>query len=121
MHDLIIRESSESEVGQQGSRRFRLVAATGQGGGRDPGQLAELFDERHEAVKTAIVHVIAVAHEHDCKVGTCGRVPSDLPDFAALLVEHDIDSISLNPDSVFSVIEHLTGSRTSGAKSNDAQ
>ena len=75
---------------------------------RDSSELKALFDERDEAVKTAITQVIEKAHAKGCKVGICGQAPSDYPDFAQFLVESGIDSISLNPDSVLTVIEHLT-------------
>ncbi|MEB3827411.1 phosphoenolpyruvate synthase [Phormidium sp. CCY1219] len=70
---------------------------------RDSEELAELFDERNEAVKRAIRRLIHSAHEGDRKVGICGQAPSDYPDFAAFLVETGIDSISLNPDSVVQI------------------
>jgi pyruvate, water dikinase len=75
---------------------------------RDSEKLKDLFDERNEAVKTAIRDVIRRAHEKDCKVGICGQAPSDFPEFAQFLVECGIDSMSLNPDSVIPVIERLT-------------
>jgi pyruvate,water dikinase len=65
---------------------------------RDSAELAELFDERNEAVKSVIHDVIRAAHKKDCKVGICGEAPSDYPEFAAFLVESGIDSISINPD-----------------------
>ncbi|MFW6075958.1 MAG: putative PEP-binding protein, partial [Chloroflexota bacterium] len=74
---------------------------------RDSEMLSDLFDERNEAVERAIVEVIERAHSRGCKVGICGEAPSDYPEFARFLVEHGIDSISLNPDSVFAVIQHL--------------
>lgn len=67
---------------------------------RDSGELAEVFDERNEAVKRMIAQLIEAAHAKGVKVGICGQAPSDYPDFAAFLVEQGIDSISLNPDSV---------------------
>ncbi|MEZ5170350.1 MAG: phosphoenolpyruvate synthase [Acidimicrobiia bacterium] len=71
---------------------------------RDSEVLAHIFDERNEAVVRMIRQVITVAHEHDCKVGICGQAPSDHTDFAEMLVEEGIDSISLNPDSVLDVL-----------------
>jgi pyruvate, water dikinase len=41
------------------------------------------------------------------KVGICGQAPSDYPDFAAFLVEQEIDSLSLNPDSIVDVNKHI--------------
>lgn len=74
---------------------------------RDSGELSELFDERDEAVKLAIEMVIQAAHAKGRKVGICGQGPSDHPDFAAFLVKAGIDSISLNPDSVITVIHEV--------------
>ena len=37
-------------------------------------------------------------------IGICGQAPSDYPDFAAFLVKHGIESISLNPDTVVRAI-----------------
>ena len=67
---------------------------------RDSNQVAALFDERNEAVKRSCIELIQRAHKHHRKVGICGQAPSDYPDFAAFLVEHGIDSVSLTPDSV---------------------
>ncbi len=72
---------------------------------RDSDRLADLFDERHPAVKQAIRHLIQKAHAKDTPVGICGQAPSDYPDFAAFLVEAGIDSISVNPDSVLEVLK----------------
>jgi pyruvate,water dikinase len=74
---------------------------------RGSSELAYLFDERHEAVKRLIRHLIPAAHQAGCKVGICGEAPSDYPDFAAFLVEVGIDSISLNPDSVIQVKQRV--------------
>ncbi|PYJ16971.1 MAG: phosphoenolpyruvate synthase [Verrucomicrobia bacterium] len=65
---------------------------------RDSAELAELFDERNEAVKDVVRDVIRAAHKARCKVGICGEAPSDYPEFAEFLVESGIDSISINPD-----------------------
>lgn len=70
---------------------------------RDSTILAPLFDERNEAVKTMIRNLLDTSHRTGSKVGICGQAPSDYPDFATFLVEHGIDSISLNPDSIVSV------------------
>lgn len=66
---------------------------------RDSERLAELFDERNEAVTRFIADVIAKAHAAGIKIGICGQGPSDHPDFAEFLVAQGIDSVSLNPDS----------------------
>lgn len=74
---------------------------------RDSAELAYLFDERHEAVRTTIVNLLRAAHKAKRKVGICGQAPSDYPEFAAFLVEAGIDSISLNPDSVITVKQRI--------------
>ncbi|MCB1614681.1 MAG: phosphoenolpyruvate synthase [Pseudomonadales bacterium] len=74
---------------------------------RDSALLKELFDARNDAVKSMIAQVIDIAHQNGCKVGICGQAPSDHPEFAEFLVECGIDSISLNPDSVFKTSHHI--------------
>ncbi|MCB2184177.1 MAG: phosphoenolpyruvate synthase [Desulfobulbaceae bacterium] len=74
---------------------------------RDAEELADLFDERNEAVKRMIRSLIKSAHAAGKKVGICGQAPSDYPEFAEFLVRSGIDSISLNPDSVANVIRHV--------------
>ena len=66
---------------------------------RDSAELAALFDERDAAVLWMIRTVIERAHAAGVKVGFCGQAPSNDPDFARLLVESGIDSISVTPDS----------------------
>jgi len=67
---------------------------------RDSALVADLFDERQEAVKEMIRMAIRTARRCGRKIGICGQAPSDYPDFARFLVEEGIDSISLNPDAV---------------------
>ena len=68
-----------------------------------------MFDERNPAVKKMISMLIEAAHARDRYVGICGQGPSDHPELAEFLVEQGIDSISLNPDSVLTVIERVAG------------
>ncbi|SHE89966.1 phosphoenolpyruvate synthase [Fodinibius roseus] len=74
---------------------------------RDSADLAYLFDENDPAVKKAIREVISRGHQAGIRIGFCGQAPSDNTDYAAFLVECGIDSISLNPDSVVSVIKKV--------------
>ncbi|MFM7237426.1 MAG: phosphoenolpyruvate synthase [Cyanobium sp.] len=67
---------------------------------RDSALIADLFDERHPAVKTLIRMAVETAHRCGRKIGICGQAPSDYPEFARFLVGLGIDSISLNPDAV---------------------
>ncbi|MDC2887840.1 phosphoenolpyruvate synthase [Psychrosphaera algicola] len=67
---------------------------------RDSGLIADLFDERDEAVKALLSLAIKACKKANKYVGICGQGPSDHEDFANWLVEQGIDSISLNPDTV---------------------
>ncbi|PIR74580.1 MAG: phosphoenolpyruvate synthase [Candidatus Magasanikbacteria bacterium CG10_big_fil_rev_8_21_14_0_10_47_10] len=67
---------------------------------RDTTALAHIGNENNEAVKRLIAQVITVAHAAGKPVGICGQAPSDYPDFTKFLIQHGIDSISLNPDTV---------------------
>jgi len=67
---------------------------------RDSAQIAPLFDERNDAIYRSLRDLLHTAREHERKVGICGQAPSDFPEFARFLVEHGIDSLSLNPDAV---------------------
>jgi pyruvate,water dikinase len=77
------------------------------GVGRDAERLSHLFDERTPSVKRMVRALIDQAHADGRPVGICGQAPSDHPDFAEFLVEADIDSISVIPDSVADVIQHV--------------
>ena len=70
---------------------------------RDSQRLAPQFDERNAAVMALIKELVEVAHRRGRVVGLCGQAPSDHPDFARLLVEIGIDSISVTPDSFVAV------------------
>jgi len=74
---------------------------------RDSERLAPLFDERDPAVIRSIGRVIDAAHEVGRKVGLCGQRPSDDPEFARLLVQAGIDSVSVAPDSFLVVKENV--------------
>jgi pyruvate,water dikinase len=67
---------------------------------RDSEIVAQLFDERNEAVMRSIEEVIQRVRASRRKIGICGQAPSDYPEFARFLVSCGIDSISLNPDTV---------------------
>lgn len=67
---------------------------------RDSAIVADLFDERNEAVKRLVEFVVRTAKQHHRKIGICGDAPSTHPDFAQFLVKCGIDSISLSPDAI---------------------
>ena len=70
---------------------------------RDNATLKELFDERNAAVTESIATLLEKSRRSGTKTGICGQAPSDYPDFAAFLVRHGIDSISVSPDSFLTV------------------
>ncbi len=67
---------------------------------RDSEFFSSGFDERDEAVVRIIKMAIAGAHRNNRPIGICGQAPSDYPEFAKLLIDLGIDSLSLNDDSV---------------------
>jgi pyruvate, water dikinase len=74
---------------------------------RDSTMLADMFDERDEAVKRAVHQLIQGAHAAGKTIGICGQAPSDYPEFAEFLVAEGIDAISLNADSVLAMLPKI--------------
>ena len=74
---------------------------------RDSGLVADGFDERNPAVKKMLTMAIDACHKQGKYVGICGQGPSDHPDLAAWLLEKEISSISLNPDTVVETWNYL--------------
>ena len=71
---------------------------------RDSGLLVG-FDERNPAVLRLMEMAIAACNARGKYVGICGQAPSDFPEITRWLVEQGIQSISLNPDSLLTMIE----------------
>ena len=67
---------------------------------RDSGIVAHLFDERNDAVKALLSMAISSCRRRGKYIGICGQGPSDHPDLAEWLMDQEIESISLNPDTV---------------------
>lgn len=67
---------------------------------RDSSYIAHLFDERNSAVLSLLENTISACKKANKYVGVCGQGPSEHPDFANWLMQKNIDSISLSPDSV---------------------
>lgn len=67
---------------------------------RDSGLIAHLFDERNEAVKALMGLAIGACRQAEKYIGICGQGPSDHPDLAKWLLDQEIESMSLNPDTV---------------------
>jgi len=70
---------------------------------RDSDRLSGLFNAGDPAVIALIRDLIGRAHKKGVKVGLCGQAPSDDPEYAKILIDAGIDSISVTPDSFLSV------------------
>lgn len=68
---------------------------------RDSELVSDIYDERNEAVKKMIQHVISIAKKKKKKIGICGEAPSNYPEFARFLVDCGISSISTSPSAFF--------------------
>ncbi|MEY8263966.1 MAG: phosphoenolpyruvate synthase, partial [Bermanella sp.] len=68
---------------------------------RDSGVIAHLFNESDDAIRQLMHMAISACKKHGKYIGICGQGPSDHPDFAKWLMEVGVDSVSLNPDSMF--------------------
>ncbi|MFT7003389.1 MAG: pyruvate,water dikinase [Sulfurimonas sp.] len=68
---------------------------------RESALIAHIFDERDEAVKRMLEMAIDACKKADKYIGICGQAPSDYPEITEFLVNHGIDSLSLNPDSIY--------------------
>jgi pyruvate, water dikinase len=80
---------------------------------RDSSIIAELFDERDDAVKALLHMAIAACRRRGKYIGICGQGPSDHADFARWLLDEGIESISLNPDTVVETWMFLAGKEIS--------
>jgi pyruvate,water dikinase len=67
---------------------------------RDSQILAPLFDERDHAVIATIEAILTSCRRLGIKSSICGQAPSVYPDYAELLVNLGIGSISVNPDAI---------------------
>ena len=76
---------------------------------RDSAIIANLFDERNDAVKALLAMAIKACRDQGKYIGICGQGPSDHPDFARWLLDQGIESISLNPDTVVETWMYLAG------------
>jgi pyruvate, water dikinase len=67
---------------------------------RDSDKLADTFDERNEAVMSAIGSAVAVANRRGITIGICGQAPSVYPEVTEQLVEWGVTSVSVSPDMI---------------------
>jgi len=78
---------------------------------RDNPRMAQIGNENDETVKRMIRKVIRICRQKKKYSGICGQAPSDYPNFAKFLLKENIESISLNPDTVIKTILSLSKGR----------
>lgn len=71
---------------------------------RDSAIVADVADERNPALEEMVARIIKSCNDKNKYSGICGQAPSDYESFAKFLIKNNIDSISLNPDSVMKMI-----------------
>ncbi|MDJ0918148.1 MAG: phosphoenolpyruvate synthase [Woeseiaceae bacterium] len=76
---------------------------------RDSALIADIFDERDDAVLALLKLTIDACKARGKYVGICGQGPSDHPDLARWLLDQGIESMSLNPDTVVQTWLFLAG------------
>ena len=67
---------------------------------RDSPKLAEIFDERDEAVLWSLERAISTAKKRRVTSSICGQAPSVYPELTTKLVKWGITSVSVNPDMI---------------------
>jgi pyruvate,water dikinase len=67
---------------------------------RDNEHMKEEFDERDDAVRLSIAHVIKTCRKHHITVSICGQAATTYPEIAELMVKEGATSVSVSPDSV---------------------
>jgi pyruvate,water dikinase len=74
---------------------------------RDSERITHLSDYDNVSYKRMICMAIDTYKEKGIKVGFCGQQPSDSISFCKFLIDSNIDSISVTPDSAISAIKNL--------------
>ena len=74
---------------------------------RDSDKLCYLSDDQNLSYRRMIQMAIKTYKENGIKVGFCGQQPSDSLEFCEFLIEENIDTISVTPDSALKTIQNL--------------
>ena len=75
---------------------------------RDSGTLAHIGNADNEAVRELVRQAIRKCREKEKYIGFCGQAPSDIEGYAKFLTDENIESISLNPDTVIKTIMDIS-------------
>jgi len=82
---------------------------------RDSDRICYLSNDENLSYRRMIRMAIKTYKEHGVKVGFCGQQPSDSLEFCQFLIQENIDTISVTPDSALKTIQNL-GSLTKEQK-----
>lgn len=74
---------------------------------RDSEKITHLSDNENESYRRMIKMAIKTYKDNGVKVGFCGQQPSDSNEFCDFLIENNIDTFSVTPDSVLKVYHYL--------------
>lgn len=74
---------------------------------RDSEKICYLSNDKNISYRRMIEMAIKTYKKHGVKVGFCGQQPSDSIEFCKFLIDADIDTISVTPDSALKTIQNL--------------
>ena len=74
---------------------------------RDSSIVAPISNENDPSVKILVADAIRKCRARGKYIGFCGQAPSDYPDFLRFLIQNQIESVSLNPDSVIPMLSAI--------------
>jgi pyruvate,water dikinase len=74
---------------------------------RDSEKICYLSNDTNVSYRRMISMAIKMYKEHGVKVGFCGQQPSDSIEFCKFLIDENIDTISVTPDSALKTIQNL--------------
>ena len=86
-----------------GNDLLQLTLGVDLGGGK----ISYLSDDANMSYRRMISMAIKTYKEHGVKVGFCGQQPSDSTEFCQFLIDENIDTISVTPDSALKTIQNL--------------
>jgi len=67
---------------------------------RDNYKVANLYDERNDAVMWALEKIVKTCAENEVTCSICGQAPSEYPELVEKLVQWGVTSVSVNPDVI---------------------
>ncbi len=75
---------------------------------RDSEKIANLSNHENVSYRRLISKAISDYQKNGIKVGFCGQQPSDSIEFCKFLIDNNIDTISVTPDSLLNTLNNLT-------------